>query len=113
MSTNSQCGYDGSISFGAEVVEWTLDQLVDAIEATSMDSAGYKEFIPCLESAEGTFTTLDPSGVPGMVTSATFANDIHTYDLDLIITNVTIGTPVDGRVSYRYSWISTGEVTVS
>jgi len=113
MSTNSQCGFDGSTSTGTEVVEWTLNLLEEIPEATSMDSGGYKEFIPCLKSAEGTFTTLVLSGTIGTRTSVTFANDIHSYDLDLIVTSVVVTTPVDGRVTFVHNWISTGPVVTS
>jgi len=113
MSTNAQCGFDGSIDTGTEVVEWTLNLLEDVPEATSMDSGGYKEYIPCLKSAEGTFTTLVASGTIGTRTNANFNNDIHGYTLDIIVTNCAVGTPVDGRVTYVYTWISTGPVVIS
>ena len=110
MSTNAQCGYSGSTSIGTEVMEWTLTELQDTPDATSMDSGGYKESIACLQSAEGTFITQVVQGGPGARVGATFSNSIYVYDLDLIVTHVAIGTPVDGKVTYRHSWISTGVV---
>ena len=114
MSTASQCGYSGSTTIGTEVLEWNLNLLEDTPEATNMTtSGGYKEYIACLKSAEGDFVTQVPSGIQGARVGATFHNSIKTIDLDLIVTNIVVSSPVDGKVTYRHSFVSTGPVVVS
>lgn len=116
MATTAVCGHTGSVSIGGgagEVVSWTLDFNEDIPEATSMASAGFKEYIACLKDANGTFITLKPMGTIGAHAAATFINDNETFTLNVIVTDIAVGMPVDGRREITYTFVSTGAVVIS
>lgn len=113
MATGAVCGYTGSTSLGTEVTAWEVNLLEDTPDATSMDSNGFKEFIACLQSAEGTFDSQVPTCVVGGVAGVTFTNDIEEIEMDVIVTAITVTTPVEGKVTYRHTFVSTGPVSVA
>jgi len=111
MATTAACGYSGSISLGGEVLNWTLDELQDTIEATNMQtSGGFKEFIGCNKSATGTFTSNIPVAVLGVHAAVEFVNAKGTYTADILITSNAKKVQVADKVGYTYSWESTGPV---
>ena len=112
-STSAKCGYTGTTSIGTEVVDFNINLLQDVVEATSLASNGNKESIACLKSAEGDFTTLVPSGTVGSRLGVAFSTSYETIVFDLLINNIVVSGPVDGRASYKYSFVSTGEVVIS
>ena len=116
MTTSAKCGMSGSITgiSGSEITNWsiTLDQ--DIPEVTSMASTnGFREYLPCLKSASGSFDSFTSIGVIGTVVGLSFINAIETIGFSGIITSVAVGTPVDGAVTFKYSVDSTGVITVS
>ena len=113
MATIAKCGSTGSVSLGGEITAWEVSIELDTPEATSMASSGWKEYISCLKSASGTFTSLIPAGVVGSHTGVDFINDNETISMDIIISDLSISTPVDNRVEFSYSFLSTGEVNIS
>ena len=113
MGTNAKCGFDGTTSIGTEVTAWELNLLEDTPDATSMDSNGFREYLACLKSAEGTFDSQVPCGIPGARVGVSFSNDVETITFDLIVSNVAITTPVEGKVTYKYTFVSTGPVVIS
>ena len=113
MATTAKCGSSGSISLGGEITSWELNLEEEIPEATSMLSAGYKEYIPCLKSASGTFETLIPCGAIGFETGVDFVNDIETITCDIIITDISLKVDVNDKVVFSYSWISTGSVSIA
>jgi hypothetical protein len=114
MATSAQCGYGGSISSGGEVTHWNFTEEVATPDATNMGtSAGYHEYISCLQSGSGDFDTQVACGSIGAVAGLSLTNTKVTYEMDAIITNITLAAPVDGKVMFRYSFVSTGEVSVS
>jgi len=113
MATSAKCGSTGSISLGGEVTSWEVILELDTPEATSMVSSGFKEYISCLQSASGSFTSLIPCGVVGSHAGVDFVNDNETISMDIIVTDITVTTPVDNRVEFKYSFISTGEVSIA
>jgi hypothetical protein len=103
----------GSVSLGGEIVAWNLILEEDIPEATSMLSAGFREYIPCLKSASGNFTSLIPCGVVGAHAAVDFVNAKHTYTMDIIITDISVSDPVDNRVEFAYSFVSSGEIVIA
>lgn len=112
MSTAAACGYTGLTNLGDEITRWEISQLQDAIDATSMDSAGDREYIACLQSLEGTFDTQIPCGSVGSEVGVSFMNDLIGYSFDCYVTDVKNSVPVGDKVTFTYSFVSTGEVTV-
>lgn len=111
--TTAACGSTGSVSLGGEISNWTISLEEDIPEVTSMASSGNREYIPCLKSASGTFESFISIGAIGAHASVDFVNTKETISMDLIITDVTVSTPVDGAVSFKYSFVSNGEVTIA
>jgi hypothetical protein len=111
MATTAKCGSSGSVSLGGEITSWILNLNQDALEATSMASAGFKEFIGCLQDADGEFTTLVPCGAVGAAAGVTFTNDKGTWTMDIIITNISTKVDVNGVVTFRYTFVSTGAIS--
>lgn len=113
MATSAKCGSTGSVSLGGEISNWTLSLEEDAPETTSMASSGNREYISCLKSASGSFDSFTSIGAIGAHAGVDFKNDIETITCDIIITDVTVTTPVDGAVTFKYSFVSTGDVSIA
>ena len=113
MSTYAKCGSTGSVSLGGEITNWSLSLEQDAPEATSMASLGNREYIACLKSASGSFDSETSIGVIGAKTGVDFVNLIETISMDIIITDVAVTAPVDGIVTFKYTWVSTGPIAIS
>ena len=110
---------NGSVSgaTGAtEVTEWEIIQNVDAQEATSFDSAGWKERIACLKGATGSFKSIGASSTVGTHAGCVFKDaQIGGYTISgtIIISRITVGTPVDGIVNFNHEFSFTGAVTAA
>lgn len=119
MSTAAICGYSGTIasSGGAlEITNWEVTLTVDTPEATSMASAGWKERVPCLKGATGNFRCLGASSTVGLHAGAIFKTapaDGMSISGDIIISRITVGTPVDGLVSFAHEFTFTGDITAT
>lgn len=113
MATVAKCGSSGSISLGGEISNWEVILEEDIPEVTSMSSNGFREFIPCLKSASGTFNSYIACGAVGASAGVDFINDIETISMDIIITDLTLTTDVNDKVQFRYSFQSTGTVTIA
>lgn len=113
MSTNAKCGTTGSISLGGEIKNWELVLEEDIPDATSMLSAGKKEYIPCLKSASGSFESLIPCGAIGAHAGVEFINATNTYTLDIIVTDITLTDNVEDAIIFKYSFVSTGTVGIA
>ena len=114
MATSAVCGTSGSISLGGEILAWTINLLEDAPEVTNMDtSAGFKEYIACLKSATGTFTSNIACGVLGSHAAVDFVNPRQTITADIIITSIGKKVVVDGANGFTYNWESTGQVGIA
>ena len=110
MSTAAIAGLNGSVDIGGAVAEArnvaiTLDS--DAPDATSYDSAGWKEFIEGLKGGNGSFETLvTPTLAVGVHAAATFAvSGGESYAGKIIIQNVSPSAPVDGVAAYSYTFL--------
>ena len=119
MSTAAISGHDGSITGPtgmSEVIDWKAEITTREIEATSMGSAGYEEFITGLKGAtfNGTCqgTTLPSRGLSA-VTLKTKSTGGVTVSGSAIIGRVGITDPVDGRVTYDFDGKFTGSVAIA
>jgi len=111
LSTQAKCGTGGSTGFGGEVKSWTFTEDLATLEATSMDSAGNKEYIGCLKSGSGSFESYTLAATIGAQTAATFICEEHTYTADIIITNITTTVDVQGLVVFKFDFETTGEIS--
>jgi len=115
MATSSICGSTGSISGGSEITNWEITITVDAPDATSMSSAGWKERIACLKGATGNFRSLvrmDTGARAGVSFKDASVGGV-TISGNIIVQKTTVNTPVDGVVSYTSDFTFTGTVTAS
>lgn len=122
MVTAAVTGKAGIVNIGgvvAEVTQWSMDRNSEAVEATSMSSAGNQEFIVGLFGWSGTFTTLAFLNKTGAQAAATFqvgasasaANPVFTGAI--ILTNEPVTVPVEGRTEYAYSFTGTAALTAA
>jgi hypothetical protein len=118
MATAAICGFGGSITgTGAtEITNWTININVDAQEATSMSSDGWKERIPCLTGASGSFRSIGDHSTVGAHAGCAFRDATVggiTISGDIVISKIDIATPVDGIVSFNHDFSFTGTVTAA
>lgn len=110
-TTAAKCGTSGSVSTGGEIKKWEVDFMVEALDATNMGtSAGNKEFIGCLRSAEGTFSSNTVAGTIGAKISLTLTNAAASYVMDAWIDSIGTTVDVNGIVTFDYSFRSTGTI---
>ena len=123
-SSAAVSGKSGRVIIGttvAEIVEWSLNRTVDAIDVTSMDSLGHKQFIAGLDGADGSFSTnvfVNKTGEQLDVTLGVGASAAaNTPDITgaVVITSEGFAVPVDDKVAYTYDFVfnSTANVAVS
>jgi hypothetical protein len=100
---------------GGEVLEWTLNELQDLVEATHMGETDhtFKEFIGCLKSATGTYTTSVSNGVLGAHADVEFKNSKYTITCNIIVASIGKKVVVNDKVGYQYAWESSGEVVIA
>ena len=103
-----------------EIKNWSATITVDALDATSMASAGWKESIVGLMGGTGTFVAIGTSpisGIKGQTGAASIALKTSdtgaTITADAIITSCEVGVPVDGVVTYNCAFTFTGEIAIS
>ena len=119
MSTAAISGHDGSITGTtgmSEVIDWKAEITTREIEATSMGSGGYEEFIEGLKGATFNGTcqgTILPSRGLSAVTLKTKSTGGITISGLAIIGRVGVTDPVDGRVTYDFDGKFTGSVTIA
>jgi predicted secreted protein len=112
MATTAVCGSTGSTSLGGEVTRWTLNLNQDTPEVTSMNSAGYKEYISCLRDADGTLTSYTSLGAIGAHASVVLtAGTKGTFTMNIIVTSLSTEVDANGVVTFNYSFVSTGAIT--
>ena len=123
MATAAISGKDGIVAdgggagdVGSEVKEWEATIEVELLDATSFDSAGFREFIEGLKQCTGTFTAIGTPPIEGALTALVLQTGQATGDLtitgDAILNSVGVGTPVDGMVEYSAAFSYTGAFTV-
>jgi hypothetical protein len=114
-ATAALCGYSGEVtgpSGVTEVTQWDVTLNVDAQEATSFDSDGWKERIACLKGGSGTFRSIGASSEVGAQTGSFKTNALGlTIAGNIIITKIDVETPVNGIVSFTHSFNFTGAIS--
>lgn len=117
MPTSSISGHTGSItgpSGMTEVISWKCDLTIKELEATSMGSSGYEEFVVGLKGAsfsgscQGATMPTRGTCTATLVTASTGGVTISGA---AIIGKVGITTPVDGKVTFDFDGKFTGSVT--
>lgn len=118
MATAAIAGLNGSVNIGGAVAEarnvsLSLDS--DSPDATTYDSAGWKEFIAALKGGSGSFETLvTPTLAVGVHAAATFAvAGGESYAGKIIIQTVTPAAPVDGVAAYGYTFVFSGVINIT
>ena len=121
-SSTAVSGKSGRVIIGttaSEVLEWNLNRTVDALDVTSMSSAGHKQYIAGLDGADGSMTTnqfLNKTGAQGTVTlgvGSTAASNAPDITGAIIITTEGIAVPVDDKVGYSYDFVFNSTATVA
>lgn len=117
MATSALCGTGGVVTgtTSTEITKWSVDQTIDAQEATSMSSLGSRERIACLKGATGSFEALDSVTDLGSVTIALKTKTSGGYAISgtAFITKITITTPADGIVTYAHEFTFSGVITIA
>lgn len=115
-------GKSASINIGSAVVRavsWSMDRNTEAVEVTSFDSSGNREYVAGLFGWSGNFTTLLFLNKTGLQSAATFqtgasaGTDTPTFAGSILITNEPVAVAVDGRVEYAYTFTGTGACTAA
>jgi hypothetical protein len=111
MGTSAKCGITTTTTLGDEIFNLTFKRHQDALEVTSLDSAGAAEFIACLKSGSGTFDSYVGSGSVGTRSGITISNDKDSVTIDILITDVEVNDDVKDKIVFNYTFETTGAIT--
>ncbi len=120
MST-AYTGMGGSVTLGSklsEVVSWEITVDVDAMDATSMDSGGWKETKGGLKSWSGNAEfRVSPGDVIGSSAIGTFvttsATGSKTFTGTALVNRVTPTARYNELVGWRIEFTGSGPLTVT
>lgn len=119
MSTAAIAGFDGSVSGptgASEVKDFTINLTTEALDTTSFDSGGYREFIEGLKGATGSFTSQGTAPVSRGICTATFKTKSSggaTIAGSILVSQAAVSTPVEGVVTCACDFSFTGSITIS
>ena len=125
MSTTALSGKSGTLTgagaCGAtEIKNWAVTATIDALDATSMASAGWKEHIAGLMGISGTFTCVGTNPLEGAIAQTAAAtlslltsSDGVTIEGKALITSAEASVSVDGIVTFNCSFVGSEAWTVS
>lgn len=122
MTTSAVSGKAGVVNIGGSVSEafdWSMDRNTEALEATSFDSSGNREYVDGLFGWGGSFSTYIFLNQTGTQAAATFQTGAAAgtatpkFTGSILITNEPIACAVDGIVSYAYTFQGTGACTAA
>jgi len=117
-------GYGGNVKYGVGattatgIKSWTIDYTTDTYEGTGFDSSGAKVFTAGLSGWSGSFEGFK-DGAPIAIGSAVALEleESSTAGQEWtgtgIITGVSASAPVDGLVTYSYTFQGTGALVVA
>lgn len=115
MATSALCGKTGSISGsgGTEIKKWTVTVKTEPLDATSMASQGWHEFIEGLSGATGSFDCIGTKPTRGIAASLSLvtASGGITIAGRALISDVQVASDVAGVVTYTANFTFTGAVT--
>lgn len=116
-------GINGSIVFTSgdtSVHNWTLSYVGDALETTDFDdSTGGRSYIPGITNWSGSFDCYYATGntaiagSTGSLSMRVTQTAGHGYKGNVIITEMGVGTPVDGIATQTYTFQGTGALGAS
>ena len=125
MSTAALSGKSGTLTgagaCGAtEIKNWAVTATIDALDATSMSSSGWKEHIPGLMGVTGTFTCVGTNPlanaiaqtVPAALSLLTSSGGV-TIAGKALITSAEAAGAVDGIVTFNCTFVGSEAWTVS
>ena len=123
-------GKDGLIKVGAgsntvaETSNWSLDISTDTIDVTAHGDE-WREFIAGLRSwsgsIEASWDMTDTNGqkalqdlmtgTPAVIAVELYANASNYYSGDIWVTGISVGTPVEGKVSVSFDFTGNGQLS--
>ncbi len=117
MATAALCGMSGTITGITgltEITNWEVSRTVEALDATSMASAGWKERIACLKGATGSCKSYQkPAMGAASVTLDTLAGaGGNTIAGAILISKITCTTDVNNVVEFATDFTFTGAITI-
>ena len=117
-STSAISGSYGAITgiTGTEIKSWTANINVEILDASSMASNSYMEYVFGLASCDGSFTAIGTPPTYGEETGVEFSTGQTAGDLiisgDILIGQVAVNTDVAGVVEYTATYNFCGGFTV-
>jgi predicted secreted protein len=117
-------GKGGSIEVsGAQTMikSWSINDAADALDVTSFDSSGIRQYVGGLRGWSGSFTanwTSENTAVPGG-TAISFTGRLgsttagHLLKGNIIVTGIAYNCDVAGAISMDYSFQGTGNLNSS
>ena len=119
MATTSIAGWGGNCTGPTgvtEVMDWKASISVDKLDATSMASGGWKEYIAGLIGCEGSFncqgTVIPARGLVASLVLTSSGTVGPSFSGSAIIDKVDVDVPVNGKVVYACSFAFTSTITV-
>lgn len=101
------------------VKSWTLDYDAGLYETTNFDDSGYRTYITGFTGWTGSFecnystaNTAIP-GATGTIVLKTSTGSAGFWSGDVVITGMSVNTPVDGLVTQNYTFQGTGALTAN
>ena len=115
MATAAICGMGGVVTgIASEITNWEISRTVDALDATSMASAGWKEKVACLKGATGSAKAFNKGSIgsaSGSFKTASLGG--NTISGSIIINRITCTTSVDGLVEFNHEFTFTGAINIA
>ncbi len=120
-SVSGKLGTVTGVTGVSEITRWNAAIASDALDATSINSAGWREFILGLQGATGSLSafgnaapTIPTDGSPTVTLSlVTDSGSSVTVAGDAILNNINIESTVEGVVTFTADYTFTGQVTAT
>lgn len=127
--SNALSGHQGSVMIGANSVadidQWDVDLEIDTHDVTNFESDGNKEYISGCKGWSGSFSgnwaVADDTNGQAALQSALLAGTsvslklyvdaTHYYSGSALLSNMSVGTPVQDKVTVSFSFQGTGAIT--
>ena len=115
-------GKNGKVTMASadtQVKNWSLNYDAGLYETTNFDDSGYRTYITGFTGWDGTYEcnySSSNSAVPGAtgtIVLRTSTGATGYWSGSVVITNMTVNTPVDGLVTQNYTFQGTGALTAN
>lgn len=112
----SVSGKDGSLDgSGVGIKSWSGTYTPEQLDATTMGSGGYREYLTGLIGMTGSLTTIEKltvtsDGAAGTLLSSTGGD---SFAGSIKLSSFAIEVPVDGIITYTYNFNFNGSITTS